>query len=67
MHNEIFATINISGQTVTVFACFDTLEELDNDTPTYYDIERDDGVCLNLGEPFYEIPTLSQIKELLDQ
>ena len=67
MHNEIVATVIIKKQKVTVFACYDTREELDNDEPTFYDLETDDGVCLNLGEPFYGLPTLSEIIELLDQ
>jgi len=63
--SEIVKTYNIFGITFDVYGCWD------NETPEnefdFYDVfERESGQCLNEGEPFYEIPTIEEVEDLIE-
>lgn len=40
--------------------------ESPDDGYDYYDLFDEDGVCLNLGDPLYEIPTEDEVRQFLD-
>lgn len=42
--------------TYNVFACYNSLEDYDNRKVDFYDIYDESGLCVNEGEPFYDMP-----------
>lgn len=64
--SELVTTITIDGYSYDIYGCYD------GDTPEnefdFYDVyTADDGMCQNEGDPFYEKPSESDIKEIHDR
>jgi len=47
-----------------VFACYNSLEDYDNRKVDFYDVYDDSGLCVNEGEPFFDMPSWNLIYEL---
>ena len=54
---------NVDYGIYTVFACYDSVEDYENRKVSFYDVYDNSGLCVNEGEPFYELPTWKQIYE----
>lgn len=65
MGNELVAIYFICGKKYSVFGCWD------NETPEYtfdfYDVHDEDGICINEGEPFWEMPNRAELKEYIEE
>ena len=46
-----------------VFAYYESLEDYDNRNVDFYDIYDESGLCVNEGDPFYELPTWKEVYE----
>jgi hypothetical protein len=46
-----------------VFAYYESLEDYDNRNVDFYDIYDESGLCVNEGNPFYELPTWKEVYE----
>lgn len=62
--SEVVAEYVIEGKTYTVYGCWD--HETPDDEYEFYDVEVD-GECINLGEPFYELPSEETVREYLEE
>jgi hypothetical protein len=49
--------------TYNVFACYESLEDYDNRNVDYYDLYDKSGLCVNKGDPFYDLPTWKEVYE----
>lgn len=47
--------------TYNVFACYESLEDYDNRNVDYYDLYDKSGLCVNDGDPFYDVPSWDQV------
>ena len=47
-----------------VFACYDSMDDYDNRKVSFYDVYDDSGLCVNEGEPFFDMPSWNLIYEL---
>lgn len=60
--NERIATYIMDDTEYSVFACYDSSEDMDHRKVSFYDVYNDKtGDCLNEGDPWYVIPTWSQV------
>jgi len=64
MGSEIVATHSVNGQAVVVYGCWD--EDTPDEQYDFYDIYNTAGDCLNIGEPFYDVPSPLMILEFLN-
>ena len=51
----------IYDETFSVYGIYND----DNNYFDYYDVFDENGNCVNEGSPFYQLPTVEQIKEIL--
>jgi hypothetical protein len=66
MGSETVDTFEIDGKSYDVVGCWD--EETPEDQYDHfcvYDSEDPSGDCFNLGEPFYERPTIEQVTDVV--
>jgi len=66
MGNELVAQYYIFGKTYDIYGCWD------NDTPEnkfdFYDVyNRETGICINIGNPFYEFPSYNELVEYIKE
>lgn len=47
-----------------VFACYNSIEDFDNRKVSFYDIYDDSGLCVNEGEPFFDMPSWALIYKI---
>lgn len=59
--DEHVTTITLGGKDYAVYAVYDVSEP---DKVDYYDVYHN-GECLNLGDPFHEMPDAAKIQHLL--
>lgn len=68
--NTDVATYKIKGKIIRVYACYDDYRDFESGkTPDFYDVYEDNGqfqVCINEGDPYYELPTLFELEDLID-
>jgi hypothetical protein len=68
--NELLATYFIGGRHYDVYGCYD------NDTPenefdfydvyeVSYDLDKP-STCVNLGDPFFDMPSRNEIKDIIE-
>ena len=57
--DELVATYHFGKQKIYVYGCWDKDSTVHYD---FYDIYDENGECLNLGEPFYKLPTRKEVK-----
>lgn len=48
-------------QVFDVYACYDNMEQYNIRDVQFYDVYDKSGVCVNEGDPFYEMPSWYQI------
>lgn len=46
-----------------VFACYASLDDYDKRKVDFYDVYEDSGLCVNEGEPYYNMPSWQEIFE----
>jgi hypothetical protein len=63
-YQEDLEDVEVDGETYTIVGYW-TEGKPDNEYD-FYDVHDDAGFCINEGYPFYEKPTASDIKVLLD-
>lgn len=44
-----------------IYAVYDSWQDRDNRNVSWYDVYNKNGVCVNEGDPFYELPTWQTI------
>lgn len=72
MHYTLVANIQFSGSinyrhgNVALFAVFNSTKELENDSPSGYSIELQDGVCITIPSKDGEMPSLSDIQSAVE-
>lgn len=54
---------NVDYGIYNVFACYDSVEDYENRNVSFYDVYDNSGLCVNEGEPFYELPSWKEIYE----
>jgi hypothetical protein len=60
--NERVATYVMDDVTFSVYACYDSLRDMDERKVAFYDVYSDKaGVCVNEGDPFYGFPTWQEV------
>jgi hypothetical protein len=63
--NEIVATYvydkSVSYGAYDIYACYDSMKDYDNRNVAFYDIYDHSGLCVNEGDPFYEMPSWKDI------
>jgi len=60
--NERVAIYVMDDVEFSVFACYDSLNDMDSRTVAFYDVYNDKtGVCVNEGDPFYKFPTWQEV------
>jgi hypothetical protein len=60
--NERVAIYIIDDIQYSVYACYDSLRDMDNRKVAFYDVYNDrTGICVNECDPFYEFPTWQDI------
>jgi hypothetical protein len=47
--------------TYNIFACYESLEDYDNRNVDFYDIYDESGLCVNEGDPFYDVPSWNDV------
>lgn len=52
---------DVSYGAYNVFACYDSINDYDNRKADFYDVYDNSGVCVNEGNPFYELPSWKEI------
>lgn len=62
--NEIVANYRIDGKEINVYGCFDS--ETAEGEYDFFDLVDEFGETLNEGSPYYEKPTLGDVKEFLE-
>ncbi len=65
MNNEQVCTFFVNSKKYNLFACYDSHEDYDTLTVSFYDLYNEDGVCLNEGDPFYEFPDWKSIVDFI--
>ena len=55
---------NVSYGIYNVFACYDSVEDYDNRKVSFYDVYDNSGLCVNEGEPFFDMPSWNLVYEL---
>jgi|LakMenEpi03Aug12_release.lakeMendotaPanAssembly.Ray.scaffolds.fasta_scaffold452238_2 hypothetical protein len=60
--NERVAIYVMDDAEFSVYACYDSWDDMDNRDVSFYDVYNDKtGECVNEGDPFYEFPTWKQV------
>jgi hypothetical protein len=60
--NERVATYVMDDVTFSVYACYESLRDMDKRKVCFYDIVNDKtGSCVNEGDPFYGFPTWQEV------
>ena len=60
--NERVAIYIMDDIQYSVYACYETLRDMDNRNVDFYDVYNDKtGMCVNEGDPFYMFPTWQQV------
>jgi hypothetical protein len=60
--NERVATYIMDDIEFSVYACYDSLRDMDNRSVAFYDVYSDKtGECVNEGDPFYDFPTWQEV------
>lgn len=60
--NERVAIYIMDDVEYSVYACYDSLEDMDRRNVDFYDVYNDKtGECLNEGNPLYIMPTWNEI------
>lgn len=60
--NERLATYIMDDVQYGVYACYDSLRDMDNRKVSFYDVYNDrTGAWVNEGDPFYEFPSWQTI------
>jgi hypothetical protein len=60
--NERVAIYIMDDVEYSVYACYDSLEDMDRRNVDFYDVYNDKtGECLNEGNPLYTMPTWNEI------
>lgn len=54
---------NVEFGTYNVFACYSSMEDYDARKVDFYDVYETNGLCVNEGDPFYEMPSWKDIYE----
>jgi|TARA_Y100000289_G_C3806543_1_gene91624 hypothetical protein len=69
LHNELSATYSIAGKPVYVVLCWQG-KNPEDDPDRFYDIFDNNGICLNLGEPWHDddrgVPSACEIETLFE-
>ena len=60
--DELTATHIIDGREYTVYGCWD--EKTKENGFDYFDVFDDKGNCITLGNMFYKVPTIKDIKTI---
>lgn len=55
---------NVDYGIYNIFAYYDSIEDFDNRKVSFYDIYDDSGLCVNEGEPFFDMPSWTLVYEL---
>lgn len=56
--NERIAIYIMDDTEYSVYACYDSVEDMDHRKVSFYDVHNNKtGECVNEGDPFYEFPT----------
>jgi len=65
--NELVATYvydkSVSYGSYDIYACYDSIRDYDKRNVSFYDVYDYSGLCVNEGDPFYEMPTWKDIYE----
>ena len=65
--NELVATYvydkSVAYGAYDIYACYDSMRDYDNRNVSFYDVYDHNGLCVNEGDPFYEMPTWKDIYE----
>ena len=60
--NERIAIYIMDDVEYSIYACYDSWEDMDNRKVSFYDVYNDKtGECVNEGNPFYSMPTWNVI------
>lgn len=60
--NERVATYIMDDVQYSVYACYESLRDMDKRNVDFYDVYNDKtGECVNEGYPFYTFPTWQQV------
>lgn len=60
--NERVAIYIMDDIQYSVYACYETLRDMDNRNVDFYDVYNDKtGECVNEGDPFYTFPTWQKV------
>lgn len=63
--NERVAIYIMDDIQYSVYACYETLRDMDNRNVDFYDIYNDKtGECVNEFDPFYVFPTWKQVFDM---
>ena len=65
--NELMATYifdpNVQYGVYDIIACYDSMDAYDKRNVSFYDIYDKSGICVNEGDPFYDMPSWKDIYE----
>lgn len=65
--NELVATYifdpNVKYGVYEVIACYDSMDDYDKRKVSFYDVYDKSGLCVNEGDPFYDMPSWKDIYE----
>lgn len=60
--NERVATYIMDDIQYGIYACYETLRDMDKRKVDFYDVYNDKtGECVNEGDPFYTFPTWKEV------
>jgi hypothetical protein len=65
MGNEPVAKYRIRGRWYEVVGCWD--KDTPENTFDFYDLYDDAGNCLNEGNPYYQLPTRMEVRDMVEQ
>ncbi len=60
--NERVATYIMDDVSYDVYACYDSMRDMDSRDVSFYDVYNNlTGECVNEGDPFYDFPTWQEV------
>lgn len=65
MGNELVKSYVIDGKKFNVYGCWN--KETPENKFDFYDIYDENGICINEGSMFFELPTIKIITDFLNQ
>lgn len=65
MGNEIVATYSFGSEQYTVYGCWDS--ETPENAYDFFDVYDTGGFCINLGDPFEQMPSRAEVSGLIAQ